>query len=246
MLVFTHKVINQLESAVRNIAGTFFEHTKLVLSPEEYISAFIDKDHLDMLRQVQSLFGGPLTVGSMITNVASSSGDSVTMRYAFSGGMHPITVPPYAKHGLQSSCPVDLAVRIRSWVDERIRIGQVFGDAIDALNYLNFACGDLGAMRLVFPAIIPIMGNVSTDSEDKTVKRARQISESTKVGRLPKLTPLQRDRLSEVSAMVNMAVLSKNATIKQYKSMTAIMFAESFNRKPSENVFTRGVMSQIL
>jgi hypothetical protein len=86
----------------------------------------------------------------------------------------------------------------------------MFGYAIDAIDYLNEECGDARAMKLMLPALVTIMASNSDWEEDRMVKRGKKLNEAKGFGSLPRLTPDQRQRLKDVSALINVAAMLKD------------------------------------
>lgn len=237
MPVFTPKTMLALDATIKKIASGFFGKTPLRLTGEEFVSAFVNPDHLQMLRDVQDLFGQPMTPASTMTNFKVPGADCGFRILCTFTGAAPISVPPYAAFGLQPSCPAPLMQRIDHWVQERYRLGLAFGDAADALFYLNETCGDMAALRLVFPAIVTVMGKSSDDPEDKVVKKARTLTDQTKFGKLPKMTPEQRARVTEVAAIVNSAALVGSFTPEPSKVGDAVLSIHTISRNAGEGMF---------
>lgn len=207
--VFGTRMLDMLESSLRGLSNKIFGKTQLVLSPDEFIRAFINPEHVETLHKVRELvgFAGLNAVTAKVTDFA---GLNFSLQISFHG-YPPITLPQYIKHGLQPTCPPELRERIVAWLEERYGLGCAFGDALDALYYLNLTCGDAKAMSLMLPCLPTIMAGVSEDGDNKTVKRARKITAAKSFGKLPALPVTVKQRLIEVSAIVNATSLVDGA-----------------------------------
>ena len=209
MSVYSYKMIDDLRTSLGNLAEKLYSKTALVLSPEEALEAFVHPDHVPMLREVQQICS-PATNASYWTTLQCSNGVSLRAYMVFSGGS-PVIMPRYIEHGLQPTCPDGVLAKIVSWVDQRLAYGMAFGDTIDAISWLNENCGDVRAMALMLPCLTTIMGNMSTDAESTAVRRARKLSQSSGFGSLPRLPVQVKQRLMEISAIVNAVTLMTDA-----------------------------------
>lgn len=207
--VFGTRMLDMLESSLRGLSSKIFGKTQLVLSADEFISAFINPEHIETLHKVRELVGN-VGMNSTHTKFDTSDGLKCVLSLSFSG-WPPITMPQYVRLGVQPTCPFEVRERIAAWVDERYRLGCAFGDALDALYYLNTTCGDAKAMSLMLPCLPTIMAGVSEDGDNKTVKRARKITAAKSFGKLPALPVIIKQRLIEVSAIVNATSLVDGA-----------------------------------
>ncbi len=210
MAVVSWKTLDVYNSSLISLAEKFFERTPLTLSGDEFIAAFIHPDHIEKLREVQALVGYVGT-GACGSTLATSDGQSVNVSASFMGSS-PVILPQYVKRGLQPTCPESVREKILAWIDDRVKFGTAFGDALDAIRYLNDSCGDLRAMSIMLPCLSTVMGMVSDDVDNKTVKRARKLSSQRAFGTLPKLPAATKQRLLEVSALVNSVTLVLDAT----------------------------------
>lgn len=205
MTVYSARIMTDIQASLMSMASIMFAQTQLVLTADEFTSAYIAPDHVPKLKEMEQLVG---FVGStsMYTDGQTSTG--VSMRLYFTFKSHPpIILPRYTASGMQPSCPEGVRSKITEWVDERYRLGCIFGDAIDALDYLNRHCGDARAMQLMLPALVTIMAKNSNFEEDRMVKRAKKLNDRSGFGTLPRMTPANRQRLKEVSAVINMAAM---------------------------------------
>lgn len=209
MSVYSYKMIDDLRTSLGNLAEKLYSKTALVISPEEALEAFVHPDHVPMLREVQQICS-PSTGSGYYSNLQSSDGKSLHVVVSFTGGS-PVIMPKYIEHGLQPTCSDGVRARIVSWVDQRLAYGMAFGDTIDAISWLNENCGDVRAMALMLPCLTTIMGNMSTDAESTAVRRARKLSQASGFGSLPRLPVQVKQRLMEISAIVNAVTLMADA-----------------------------------
>lgn len=213
MSVYSHRMMSDLYTSLDALADTFFCRMPLILTPDEFIAGFIAPEHVPTLREVEEL------VGHIGTSGTSQSYHVEGMRtldviVAF-GQRAPIILPRYVSSGFQPTCPDEVRQKVLAWVKERVEFGYAFGDAYDALNELNEICADTRAMAAMLPCFTAIMAGISDDSEAKTTKRAQHLSQNKSVGRLPRLPRQVKDRLLEVSAIVNSVSLMKDAPIPE-------------------------------
>lgn len=209
MSVYSYRIISDIEYNVRQVAEMFFARTKLVLSPSEFIAAFINPEHIEKLRDVQELVGF-VGQNSMGTTLASTTGSRYSVALTFTGNA-PIIIPQYAGQGLQPTCPPDVLAKIVGWLDERTRFGNAFGDVMDAVSMLNEQCGDAAAMRVMLPCLPTIMASLHSSDDDTNTKRAKKVAQAKKFGSLPRLPQSIKQRLLEISAIVNSTALVKDA-----------------------------------
>jgi hypothetical protein len=238
MPVYAFRMINDMHESLRRLAEQFYMHTQLALTPDDFIAAFIAPEHVTKLKEVQDLIGAS-GMSSTSTSLYASGGHACKVYVQFYG-TSPVILPQYVRNGLQPTCPEELRERITTWVDQRLEYGQAFGDTIDAISYLNDECGDLRAMSLMLPCIGAIMANVSDDGESPVVKRARKLSEQTRFGRLPSLPPPVKQRLGEISALVNATTLVKDAVAPHRDAGTALLQFNNTAAPVRANMFWTG------
>jgi hypothetical protein len=209
MSVVSWKTLSLYSDALKALAENFYIRTALRLTGEEFVSAFINPDHIDKLREVQALVGyvGTSTINS---SLITTDGHSLAVHMAFVGSS-PVSLPRYVSYGIQKSCPEPVKEKLTGWTDERVRIGTAIGDVLDAITHLNDQCGDLRAMSIMLPCLPTIMAQVSDDADNKTVKRARKLAGQKAFGSLPKLPMATKQRLLEASALVNAMTLTLDA-----------------------------------
>jgi hypothetical protein len=209
MPVYSYKMTETLTQSLADMANLLFEKTPLVLSGEEFLKAFVDPEHITMLKQVQEICR-PALHSYASTTLHSADGETLRIHATFIGSS-PVILPQYVGSGLQPNCPDDIRNKIDAWIAERINLGRAFGDANDAIVYLNDNCGDVEAMALMLPCLSSVMANISSDGESKTVKRAQKLATIKRFGKLPRIPREVTQRLSEVSAIVNAVSMMKDA-----------------------------------
>ena len=209
MTVFSSRISAQLKESVIALGVKMFSHSPLMLTGDEFIAAMIDPDHVSKLKEVQELVGHFGNSSTSLTFAIDQAGGATIHLYVQFIGKPPIILPHYAKR-LQPTCPDNIIGKINAWADERYRLGCMFGYAIDAIDYLNEECGDARAMKLMLPALVTIMASNSDWEEDRMVKRGKKLNEAKGFGSLPRLTPDQRQRLKDVSALINVAAMLKD------------------------------------
>lgn len=223
MAVFTFKALDTIMTGVRHLAARLTETSNLVLTPDEFITGFIDPQHVEPLMTTQRLVGH---VGYSMAdfNHDTIAGTQFTLRCSFGGSSSPIIIPSYVKKGLQPTAPEDVRAKIQSWLEERARIGELFGDALDAVNYLNDHCGNQGAFMALFPAL-PTVFKVGARGDQKAEARAKKMSESTSLTGLPRLPVEVKRRINECSeVLMNLTMVDPNesrlATKRQHADIS--------------------------
>lgn len=221
MSVISIRTLDTYEAALRELAEKFFSKTRLFLSGDEFVSAFINPDHISKLSEVQTLVG---RLGNAYTETTFSDGEGRHFKTMISFvSSAPTILPLYIAGGMQPTAPKAVNDKIMAWVTDRVKFGFAFGDAIDAMRNLNESCGDLRAMSVMLPCLPTIMGQVSTDGDNKTIKRARKLSDQRSYGTLPKLPVNIKQRLLEVSALVNSVTLMLDAPDQTGKKHDAVI-----------------------
>jgi hypothetical protein len=209
MAVYSYRMIELLSTSLNTMASTMFSKTPLILGGGEFLEAFVDPNHVPMLKQVEEICSPPNTTWAH-TSLQTEDGESLDMQVQFIGKA-PVILPQYIRHGLQPTCPQHLKDKINAWVTERVNFGRAFGDAQDAIVYLNESCGDVEAMSLMLPCLPAIMAGISNDGDSKVVKRAQKLTTLKRVGKLPRLPRQVTQRLAEASALVSIVTLTQDA-----------------------------------
>ena len=235
MPVYSYRMIEQLQSSLSNMAATMFSRSPLILTGDEFLTAFVDAEHIPMLKQVQDICR-PAVAGWANTIFYAADGESVEMQIQF-GGTAPVILPQYVRHGLQPTCPQDIRDKVDTWLAERVNFGRAFGDVQDAITYLNDNCGDIEAMTLMLPCIPSIMSNISTDGESKAVKKAQKLASIRRFGKLPRLPRQVTQRLAEVSALVNAVTLMQDAPVPEIQRHAACFTIRQLSGSTRTNIF---------
>lgn len=193
--------IDAIKASIQNYAYRLLSGSACILSPDEFVSAFIERDHIPLLKQVQELVG---MVGNSATPTSFITSDGVHLsgHCSFSGNTPPIILPHYVRNGIAPTAPDGVRSRIQNWLDERYRLGRMFGDAWDAINWLNDNCGNAAAMAVMFPALPTLLKNADSDPDASVVKKAHRIANAKSFGSLPKLPREVKARMIECSDLI--------------------------------------------
>lgn len=218
MAVYSYKMTNALLSVVGDLAEKFFAHMSLTLSPDEFVQAFINPEHVPTLHQMEEMVGYVGSAPGGLYLDLDLGRASVGLSF---GVRAPLIVPRYVNGGLQPTCPPDLRDKITAWGNERIRLGFLFGDVYDGLNYLNGVCDDVNTLTTLLPCFPYILSRMSSDEESKVSKRASKIANNRRVGRLPRLTRAAKERLQEASAIMSSVSLVETAEVAPVPSKHA-------------------------
>lgn len=227
MPAFSNKRIEALTNTLKRIADNYFARMPLILSPEEAISAFIHPDHITKLREVEELVG--FAGSTSISSSLNIDGAALPIRVAFSRRA-PIMLPHYVSNGLQPTCDEAVSAMIHGWASERLRLGYAFGDVHDALGYLNYACHGPNTMAALLPCLPYLLSSINDDEEAGTTKAARKLAQNKSIGRMPRLPLEVKQRLQEVSAIVNSASLLDDAPDPTVKPMHGAMTYQEYGR----------------
>lgn len=210
MAVYSYRMIESFRSSLNSMAATLFSKTPLVLGADEFLAAFVAPDHIPMLKQVEEICRPTITTYAA-TTLFTEDGGRLIAPIVFVGKA-PVILPEYVRHGMQPTCPQEIKDKVTAWVAERVNFGYAFGDVNDALGYLNDTCGDVEAMSLMLPCLPSIMAGLSTDGDNKAVKRAQKLTSIKRFGKLPRIPRQVTQRLSEASALVNAVTLMQDAS----------------------------------
>lgn len=235
MPVYSYRMIQSLTDSLGTMATTLFSKTPLILSGDEFLAAFVDPEHLSMLKQVHEICR-PTVPSYASTVFFAEGGETLQMQIAFAGNA-PVILPQYIGHGLQATCPQEIKAKVDAWLAERISFGRAFGDAQDAIGYLNDNCGDVEAMTLMLPCLPSVMAGISTDGDSKVVKRAQKLTSLKRVGKLPRIPREVTQRLAEASAIVNATTLMQDAPMPTFKRFDAMFSVTSASGPARANIF---------
>lgn len=212
MAVFTYRIMDELYGVVRRTASELLSDTTVTLSPDEFIATFVRAEHVQPLKTTEELVGivGETTTS---TKIKLADGNKAHIYIRFRGAEPPIIMPPYINDGPNPDAPEPVIERITAYANERVRLGRIFGDALDSLHYLNDSCGNAPAMAVLFPclpALFTAAGKHTNDPDSQHFKRAARIREAKSFGNLPRLLPEVRDRMKTASTLLqNVMMLDK-------------------------------------
>lgn len=208
MAVYKFRTMDALYGAIRRIGGTLFGDFRCKLTAPEFISAFIQPEHVAPLRQVQDMVG---LVGNHAFYSKFMTSDDVEAKLTvlFARNEPPIILPNYVSDGVTKSAPEDVVLKMRAFVDERVRLGRLFGDAIDSVRYLNDHCGNANAMSVMFPVLPALMKYADPDGQNDSsfAKRASKLASAKSFGTLPKLPQAVKQRILEASNAVQTSLM---------------------------------------
>lgn len=188
-----------LEGAAKSLAARMLETMRLELTPEEFISAYIEPQHVGPLHAVQEVCG---FIGQVNSNIYA--GADVVARVWFAG-MPPIILPGYIPRRFSPAAPPELVEKIQAFACERLELGKKFSNAVDALYWLNGNCGDIGSFRVMFPALPTLFASMDDDPKSATSKRAVRLSTMRKYGAIPPIGLEELAVLREASALLQAA-----------------------------------------
>lgn len=201
MSVFTLNTITDLTGQVRVLANRFTNAHPLTITAREFIDGFIQPDHVPVLKQTEEICGriGNTSSVSFFTETANRNGFRVVVSFA---GEAPIIIPDYVRNGLRADAPADIRSKIQDWVEHRFNYGVLFGDAVDALFFLNEVCADARSMTVMLPILPTLMRNINAEADSRTAKRAKRLAELKSVGSLPILPRAVTQRLQDISHLM--------------------------------------------
>lgn len=212
MAVFTWRTMDDIKGAVSIYAQRLLSGSVFILPPDEFIAAFIEPDHVAPLKQTQDLVG---FVGNTTATMKLWTSDKVQTFASCTFGTNepPIILPHYVSSGVTRHAPDAVRSKIQNWLDERYRLGRMFGDAWDSIYWLNDNCGNAAAMAVMFPALPSLLKTSAPDAEAVNAKRAQRIVGAKSFGSLPKLPREVKARMKECSdLMLSVSMLEAPAT----------------------------------
>lgn len=230
MPAYNYNWQSRFQFALRTIASNYFERTALVLEPDEFIAAFIKPEHLPLMKEVQELVGVKCSTSTQ-TALTCSDGTRFLVSLTFQSNA-PVLIPQYASHGVIDACPQEIREKLTTWADSRVTAGLAFGDAADALDYLSEHCAVKAAVLFMLPclpAIAAAAGDPNND-KDSLTKHAKSLAQNnTRLPPLPVLPLAVKERLQDVSAFINAAVMTKDAPpVKLTKQTQAVVMLNQY------------------
>jgi hypothetical protein len=213
MAVFTYRIMDALYNVVRRASNDLLGESDFRLSPDDFIATFVRSEHVGPLKTTESLVG---SVGDSSTSskIRMEDNNRAGIYIRFVGTTPPIILPPYIVDGPNPFADPAIVAKLTEYVTERVRLGLMFGDALDTLHYLNDNCGNASAMAVMFPCL-PAMfteaGRFENDPESQHYKRATRIREAKTFGTLPRVLPEVKDRMLMASNLIqNVMMLDKS------------------------------------
>ena len=190
------------------IANEFVSAVSVSLTHEEFVDAFIQPEHVDVLRKAHELCGKMVRkpiIGCEV-RVCTSSGKEMLPSIRFVDEL-PLMLPTYTSvEGVQPSCRPETIAKLTEYADKRFEIGRLFGDGITALRFLQNNCCNAMAMKLLFPALPALLAGMDkkNGTEDGPATRlANRLIESKASPPLPAMRLETKERMMEVSAFLN-------------------------------------------
>ena len=231
--------IEETLQALRTRAGRLFQTISLTLTPDEFIDGFIQPEHIEPLNKVRELVG---VVGNWYATTKLRSGDvHMAANIMFHGGP-PIIIPNYVASGPRVGLSPDVANKLQAWADDRVRYGELFGDAYDGLRWLNEEAKDLRAMRAMFPALPILLKDISAEDKSPTSKMALRLDSNKTVVTLPRLPREVAARLLEASQLISSTTLFESATLEEKQLPQHATFARDTNNIVKRwNIFYPGM-----
>ena len=239
MPVYGRRLMDKLDQGLDSLASQFVGRMRLILQPDEFVAAFITPEHIATLRATEEIVGSasmlssgqfafPVCIGenTSVGNSADTSHNPRRYRDLVVGAAYqraPIIVPRYVNEGLQHSCPEDVHAKITEWAIRRHNIGRAFGDARDALYHLNEICPNAETMTTLLPCLPTVMGSITDGEEAPTNKRAAALAARKQVGTLPRILRPIKERMLEVSAIVNSVSLMQDAEWPMAKNKEVVI-----------------------
>jgi len=237
MPVFTLPMITDLGVQVRHLATKFYEAHPFSLTADEFIESFIDPLHVKTLHQTEEICG---RIGNTsYAHYSAKTNDNHAFKVALTFyGESPIIIPQYVAHGLQPTAPDTMRERIQNWIEERWSYGCTFGDAVDALNYLNDVCGDARAFTVMFPVLPTLLRNINKEPEARTSKRAKKLTELRGCGSLPSLPRRVTQRLQEISHLLTAVnMIEQVPTVKLKTGDVMLAYHYGYDVPKREHLF---------
>jgi len=217
MPVFSLSTLGDLSGAVSATARDFFLKTPLVLTPDEFLQAFILPEHVAESPRFIELFG---FVGA---TVLDTTVNGVKIRGNFPRGEPPAIIPLYVRNGMSPECPAHLRARIEDWVHERVWQGRTFGRLIAGLEYLNEHAADAKGITMFIPCLPTLFAEISEKDDDRHAKKARSLATSSRAPKMVRMAPTDREMLLHASAFFSAAHMARDHQFREGPKGTAYL-----------------------
>jgi len=219
MAVYTYRIIDDLYASIRRTGDKIMSEMNVKLTADEFITTFVRADHVDALKKTEEIVGH---VGdqSVTSKFKTSDDHTIHLYIKFAGSRPPIILPGYVTDGPNTDAPEPVMRRISAYVDERVRLGRLFGGAIDTLRYLNDTCGNSAAMAVMFPALPALFrnaGEYQNDPKSAHFGRGERLHNAKSFGALPKLPTEVKLQMMECSSAVQNVLMLEEAPVAQEK-----------------------------
>lgn len=238
MALLPPRRLDEVTTALRTRANRLFSTMTLTLTPAEFIDAYILPEHIEPLEKVRELVG---QVGGWYSSSVIRTDDGmmpVTINFV---GQAPIILPQYIASGVRAGASESVISKIQAWAAERLRYGNLFGDAIDGLRWLNEYAPDLRAMRTMFPALPILLKDLAQDDKSPAAKMALRLDSNKGVVNLPRLPREVAARLLEASQLITSTTLFESATFdEKHAAGTATYTRDTSAGVKRDNIFYPG------
>lgn len=204
-MVMNTRRIEDLRTAIKWRANKYINATKLILTGDEFIDAFINPEHVDVLRKTQELTG---PIGSRYYHSSSyrrdlhGVGQIGILSLNFQGNP-PIIIPNYIEsNGVAVTAQQEIVAKIANYVAERNRIGHMFGLSYKIVHWLAQNCKDLRAARTLFPALTLIMKDAYPEPNSAGYRQAEKLQQASASENLPMLERERKNKFIEASNLL--------------------------------------------
>jgi hypothetical protein len=185
--------VEDVKRTVRITADRYFTMGDLPLTENEFIQAFIVKEHVLVLMQAKNLCGS--IGGDRYYRTLLNREDKALFDIRADAGL-PIPVPNYVEHGVSPDCPEPLRQRISEWAQPRIDVGDMFGDLYDIITVFNKRVSNLRSFAIMLPCL-PVL---IQKTDRMKLERLRPKLEKGDFN-LPRLPPEVAARVQAVSSL---------------------------------------------
>lgn len=191
---------------IKRKAEQYFELSEPKLTANDFIQAFIRRDHVPVLMKAQELCG---TISTRdIYGVRLAENKHVHIRFA---DKPPIPVPGYVvNQGLSEDCPQPLRERYTSWIEERYRAGRMIGDLIDVISAFDRRLPDLRTFAIMVPCL-PIAARRAGSGKKHDAALSKMVNgDKFSIPRIPEQVAKRIQEVSSFYIAMSMIEFSKN------------------------------------
>ncbi len=204
-MIMNHRRIDDLHTAIKYRASKYINAAKLTLTGDEFIDAFINPEHVEILRKTQGLTG---SIGSRYYHSCSYRQDvhgvgRVGLLSLNFQGHAPIIIPNYVEsNGVAVTAPEEVVAKIAEFVRERDRVGHMFGLAYAIIDWLAKNCKDMRAARTLFPALTLLMKDAYPNVDSAGYRQAEKLQQASASENLPMLDRERKNKFIEASNLL--------------------------------------------